>query len=128
MRTEIHWISSAMILVAAVMGAALAVAAAEAREPRIAWDHPAGRIVMSNGQLELTVDTASGLNPKLLRDPKSGRVYADRDYCWPGGEFPKMQGDPVIEEDKDGRRTRCWLYESAEGGELRREGSLYAMR
>jgi hypothetical protein len=86
----------------------LAVAAASAAEPSIAWDADSGRAVLTNGPVELVVETASGINARSLRDLRSGQVYADRDYAWSvagTSELPKMEGDPIVADTKDGGRA-----------------------
>ena len=45
------------------------------------------------------------MNARSLRDLKSGQVYADGDYSWPGGAFPSTKSIPVITEQKDGSRS-----------------------
>jgi hypothetical protein len=89
-----------------LIGATLlsAVCRADA-QPNIAWDPDSGRAVLTNGRIELVVETKSGLNPRSLRDAKIGQAYADRDYAWSmagTSELPKMEGAPVIAESKDG--------------------------
>jgi len=75
---------------------------AYAESPDVTFDKPSGRAVMTSGRLELTVETKSGLNPCGLRDTKSGRIYADSFYRWPNHQPPVLQGDPVIDTQKDG--------------------------
>jgi acetyl esterase/lipase len=72
---------------------------ASAGQPSITWNAASGRAVLTNGRLELIVETKSGINPCSLRDVKSGRVYADGDYSWPEGKRPKLAGKPVITEE-----------------------------
>jgi hypothetical protein len=77
-------------------------------QPAIAWDPDTGRAVLTNGRMELIVETKSGLNPRLLRDVKTGQVYADRDYVWSmagTSELPKLEGEPVVTDTKDGGRS-----------------------
>jgi alpha-galactosidase len=71
-------------------------------KPSIAWNAKSGIAVLTNGGLELTVETKSGLNPCSLRDLKSGYIYADQDYAWPDGGFPKSEKPPVIKQLKNG--------------------------
>ena len=73
---------------------------ATAAEPTAKLDSKTGRVVLTNGRLELVIETRQGINPCSLRDLKSGQVYADRDYVWPGGGFPKMEQPPVIKNHK----------------------------
>ena len=70
--------------------------------PRIAWSADTGQAVLTAGRLELVVERKAGINARSLRDLKAGRVYADQDYCWPGGEFPKMMGSPAIKRHENG--------------------------
>ena len=70
--------------------------------PWITWDAQTGRAVLHSGRLELLVDTKAGINAQSLRDVKSGRALADRDYAWPGGGFPKLQQTPAITHGEDG--------------------------
>ena len=60
--------------------------------PNIQWDVDNGRAVLTNGRLELIVETRPGLNAHSLRDWTSGAVHADRHYSWPGGAFPTLSG------------------------------------
>jgi len=72
-------------------------------EAKITYDKAGGQVVVSSGSLELIVETASGLNPRSLRDVKSGWVFADRDYAWPGDAgFPKLLEPPVITNQENG--------------------------
>jgi hypothetical protein len=57
---------------------------------------------LTSGRLELIVDTKAGINARSLRDVKSGRALADRDYAWFGGGFPKLQQAPAITHGEDG--------------------------
>ncbi len=70
----------------------------------ITWNSTNGQVAVVSGRLELVVETKSGLNARSLRDLKSGQVYADRDYAWPGGVFPTLAKTPVIASDRDGNR------------------------
>jgi hypothetical protein len=95
-------------LAAIIKSGALAVLLATAGShawadsPGVAYDKSSGRVVMTSGRLELTVETKSGLNPSGLRDTKSGRVYADSFYRWPNHQAPVLQGVPVIDTQKAG--------------------------
>jgi hypothetical protein len=83
-----------------------------ARVIRVDWNAASGRAVVMNGRLELVVETKSGLNARSLRDTKTGWVFADGAYSWPGGEFPKMEGEPIIADLADGGRSislKGWL-------------------
>lgn len=55
-----------------------------------------GRILLTSGRLELFIGTKPGPDPCSLRDRKSGRVYADGTYSWPGGKCPQLIGKPLI--------------------------------
>lgn len=73
--------------------------------PRAKWDPSAGRIILTSGRLELVVETSHGLNARQLRDTVSGQTFADRDYVWPGGGFPEMDGEPALVELENGGRS-----------------------
>lgn len=72
-----------------------------AGKPTILWNRDDGQAVLTNGPLELTIETKPGVNARLLRNTASGELYADRDYSWPGGEFPRMEKAPAIAKGKD---------------------------
>lgn len=76
-----------------------------AAEVGIRHDTGDGRLVITNGPLELTIETKAGLNPRSLRDVRTGAVFADRDYSWPGGVFPTLSGPPAIVREVDGGQT-----------------------
>ncbi|MGI4789356.1 MAG: hypothetical protein ACRYFS_10970 [Janthinobacterium lividum] len=59
----------------------------------------AGQTILTNGHVELTVDTSRGLNPHRLRDISANHLYADADYIWPGGTFPALSGKPHVERN-----------------------------
>jgi hypothetical protein len=82
----------------------LATTALAAR-PTVKFDSQSGRAILTNGRLELIVETKAGINARSLRDVQSGRVYADHDYAWSGGGLPKMAADPVVADAKDGGRS-----------------------
>ncbi len=63
---------------------------------KITYDSASGVALICNGRLELTVSTRPGLNAKNFRDTQGGRVYADGDYRWPLGKFPKLWSQPVV--------------------------------
>jgi hypothetical protein len=90
---------------AAILFAATALVlcarAASAASPSIKWAAESGRAVLTNGRLEMVVETKHGMNACSLRDETSGQVYADRDYQW-GGGFPILGGQPAIVESEDG--------------------------
>lgn len=64
--------------------------------PTVQWNAESGRAVLTNGRIELVIETKNGLNPNSLRDLRTGQAFADRDYSWPGGVFPKLQGPPKV--------------------------------
>jgi hypothetical protein len=84
---------------------AIAQGSSPSEGPALTWNPDCGKAVLSNGRLELVVETKSGVNARSLRDLKSGRALADRDYAWSGGEFPKMETAPAIMNRKDGGRS-----------------------
>ncbi len=87
-----------LILSFLVMGLSAKIQA----ESKISYDSASGQVLIDSGRLELLVDTKQGLNAKSLRDTQSGRVYADGDYVWPGGQFPKLIGEPEIIHRENG--------------------------
>jgi hypothetical protein len=84
----------------------VAVASASAAEPSVTWNRATGQVVLTNGRLEMIVETKPGINARSLRDVVSGQVFADRDYQWSGGT-PKIVGRPVIAHRK--REVRCTI-------------------
>ena len=93
-----------MRMIAVVLGIMMAASnehAFAAARPISRLDSKTGRVVLTNGRLELVIETKGGLDPCSLRDLKSGRIYADADYAWPNGVRPTLVGTPVITE-KDG--------------------------
>ena len=66
--------------------------------PSARYDSGTGRIVLTSGRLELTIDTKPVLNAGRLRDVKSGRIYADGDYAWAGTAAPSLVGAPIVIE------------------------------
>lgn len=103
MRTKqlILWVAIPLLALAIARVRVGASSAAESN-PVVTWNPETRQATMSNGGLELVVETKSGLNARLLRDAKSGQVYAGQNYSWPGGGFPRMQGDPLITRHPDG--------------------------
>jgi hypothetical protein len=85
--------------------ATASVRALPAPEPGITWEPDIGRAVLTSGRLELIVETKSGVNACSLRDLKTGQVYADGDYHWRGGGFPRMEAAPVTTNHDDGSRS-----------------------
>ena len=83
----------------------LAATAPPAAKPSIVWNRESGQVTLANDRLGLIVQTRFGVNACSLRDLKSGQVYADRDYSWPGDGFPRVEKNPVITNHKDGSRS-----------------------
>lgn len=83
---------------------ALVLCVSATAAPQAVYDPGTKIVTVKNGRIELRVETASGLNPNSLRDTKSGRSYADRDYTWPGGALPTMIGVPSIAAETDGSK------------------------
>lgn len=82
--------------------------ATSANQSNIAWNADNGQAVLTNGPIELIVNTKSGLNARSLRNTKTGQVYADRDYVWNiGGNaaVPQMKNAPAISNTDDGSRS-----------------------
>ena len=98
------WFAVAIFGVA-FLTAAVQAEAANTGEPNIVWNSETGQAVLTSGGLELVIETKAGLNARSLRDTKSGQVFADRDYEWPRGEFPKMETHPEIKKLDDGSRS-----------------------
>ncbi|MCL5098908.1 MAG: hypothetical protein M1608_15510, partial [Candidatus Omnitrophica bacterium] len=65
-------------------------------KPSVSFDSATGQVRLVNGRLELLVETRPGLNPRSLRDLRTGQAYADGDYAWPGGSFPKLVRSPEL--------------------------------
>ncbi len=63
-----------------------------------------GTVTLINGRLALTVATRPAYNPTQLCDTASGRVFADADYEWAGGQ-PVLLGAPVLATAADGTGT-----------------------
>jgi hypothetical protein len=66
------------------------------KKPYADFNSKTGIVTLGNGRFELVVKTKEGLNPCEMRDVKTGRVYADADYVWPGGGFPQLLEEPWI--------------------------------
>jgi hypothetical protein len=73
--------------------------------PQAEYNSSAGQVSLSNGRLQLLVETRAGLNPRSLVDTVSGRVYADADYAWPGSMLPALVGEPIVTTESDGSCT-----------------------
>jgi hypothetical protein len=74
-------------------------------EVNATYNAKTGQVVLKNGRIELTVETKHGLNPNRLKDLKTGLLYADSDYIWPGGKLPELIGKPTITEEKEGGQS-----------------------
>ncbi len=92
------------LLLCAGFAAALTTTSAglSAGTPPAQYDRSSGQVRLTNGRLELLIDTRSGLNPCSLRDSKTGRVYADADYAWSGIKTPMLTRQPEIRNAADG--------------------------
>jgi len=99
------WVTAAVAVLMAVLGmphgataqdSAAGAKVSTSTRPAVKWDPDSGRAVLTNGWLELVVETKSGISARSLRDLKTGRALADRDYAWPGGGFPKMEKPPAV--------------------------------
>lgn len=101
-------ISMSNYTAAIVVAVALASTAVMAQDtqPSIAWNAETGQAVLTNGQLELVIETKAGINPRSLRDVKTGQVYADRDYAWSLNGvvgFPRTDIAPVVAMNRTAR-------------------------
>ena len=108
----------AAVVLMAVCGMGWTAGTLPAAKPTVSYDESSGQVKITNGRLELIVDTAKGINPHGLRDIKGGRVYADADYGWPDGKKPVPIGDPLIETQPDGG---CRVTVAGIAGDLRIE-------
>jgi hypothetical protein len=105
-RKKVFWGCATAMVFALLAGAGTAEIKSE--QAKIGWNAESGQAVLTNGQLELVVETKSGINARSLRDVKTGQVFADRDYAWNlGGTvgLPKLEAAPVISSGKDGSRS-----------------------
>lgn len=68
----------------------------------VGYERASRQVRLTNGRIELLIDTRSGLNPNSLRDTKSGRVFADASYVWDGGDPPVLAGEPVLKKSRQG--------------------------
>jgi hypothetical protein len=82
--------------------------------PQIRFDAGTGRVLLTSGRLELTVETKAGIDPRGLRDLESGRIYADGSYLWAGVATPISTAAPVI-INKNGS---CSVALSGKSGDL----------
>lgn len=105
MRRRAGWIAALGILIAISPQAGCRASDPRSGAPDIKWDAASGRAVVTNGRLELVVETGSGLNARSLRDTRSGWALADWEYSWPSGAFPKLEGVPVISNLAGGGKT-----------------------
>jgi hypothetical protein len=94
-------ITSGMLGLALMISQAFAFAAF-ASEAAVSYDQASGRVQLTNGRLELRVETRNGLNPTTLRDTRAGTAYADSDYVWPGGGRPALSSPPEILQSAGG--------------------------
>jgi hypothetical protein len=95
------WIPIAFIGMA-LPAAAVPPERALSQESKIDWNAESGQARLIHGGLELVVETKHGINARSLRNVKTGLVFADRDYQWPGGGSPKMEAAPEITKLDDG--------------------------
>jgi hypothetical protein len=95
------WIASALMGIA-FLTAGVPSETAFSREARVDWNADSGRATLTNGDLELVVETRHGINARSLRDVNSGLILADRDYQWSEGGFPEMKNAPKIKRHHDG--------------------------
>ncbi len=74
------------------------------RIPFVKFSRRTGEIVLGNTALELHIATKDGINPYLLLDRRTGRKYADADYCYgkPDAPLPRLVEPPMIDRKKDG--------------------------
>lgn len=72
--------------------------------PFIKFNRRTGEIVLGNAALELHIATKDGINPYLLLDRRTGRKYADSNYCYGASDapLPKLTAQPKITRHKDG--------------------------
>jgi hypothetical protein len=97
--TRFRWLPALVLLVAAEVSGSAPGA------PAVRWEAASGRAFVTNGRLALVIETKSGLNPGSLRDSGSGWAIADRDYSWPGGGFPKLDGVPIVADLPGGGKS-----------------------
>jgi hypothetical protein len=101
-------IATLAVAVAVCMGLAFTTTTVSAEQPSIVWDSDTGQAILTNGRMELIVETKAGLNPRSLRDAETGQRYADRDYLWSmagSSALPKIEDAPIITDTKDGGRS-----------------------
>jgi hypothetical protein len=106
--SRVHWIVATIVGLTVLPMAGRGDTSNQDKQPSITWNADTGRAVLTNGRLELVVETNAGVNARSLRDVVSGQVYADRDYVWQSGGklgFPKMEGAPETAESQDGGRS-----------------------
>lgn len=74
------------------------------RPPFVRLSRRTGELVLGNSALELRIRTRNGLSPHYLVDRRTGRVYADADYCYgkPDAPLPTLLEPPRIEYLEDG--------------------------
>jgi hypothetical protein len=87
----------------AAMVARPSAADAAAVPAGITFDEDTGAVTISDGVLEVLVETRSGLNPRRFRNVRTGAVYADADYVYGSGdERPRVTAAPEIRAGDDG--------------------------
>ena len=66
--------------------------------PFVRFNRRTGELVLGNAKLELRIVTRNGINPCFLFDRRTGRKYADTDYCYgtPDAPRPKLVAPPKI--------------------------------
>src|SRR5689334_15124049 len=73
--------------------------------PNIILDESTGTLTLTNGRLELTIDTRPAYNPRGLRDITSGQTFADSDYIWWDLEPAALTEPPVLTAGPDAGQT-----------------------
>ncbi|QGQ94270.1 hypothetical protein EHS13_04800 [Paenibacillus psychroresistens] len=84
-------------------------------KPSVSYDEQNGQLVLTNGRLEMIVETQGRLNPLHLRDLQSRRVYADDSYAWLCENQPQLIGKPSITTEDNGTYKVVF---SSKAGEL----------
>jgi hypothetical protein len=72
--------------------------------PFVRWSRRTGELVLANAALQLHIHTRDGLNPCRLVQRRTGRVYADGDYCYVSSHtpLPQIQEPPQVGQLEDG--------------------------
>src|SRR5579859_3207399 len=76
--------------------------------PSLQLDPSTGTVTLTNGRLELTIETRPSYNPSRLRDLQSGRAFADSDYVWSDWEPAALIEPPVLTTRPDGTGTAAF--------------------